>query len=318
MEGAALNGQDVMDTERLAHLPDRKRRELQHAVRILFEEFEDAQKTKLSEKARRGRILKLVLFGSYARGDWVEDRSSGYLSDYDLLVVVNDARFAEQYEAWEKAEERLLQELSLGGRLATPVNVIVHTLQDVNDQLAQGRPFFVDIARDSIVLHEMAGFPFAEPKPLTEEEQRAEAARHLEQWLPVASHALKLARDSITDQVPRNAAFLLHQATEWLYHCVLLVLTLYSPKLHRLTRLRSQAESVDARLIPVWPRDTKFARRCFALLNRAYVDARYSPHYKITPEELAWLVERVTALQESVAAICAERLGSAGASQPES
>ncbi|WP_089504216.1 HEPN domain-containing protein [Methylobacterium indicum] len=306
-----------MDTERLAHLPDRKRRELQHAVRILFEEFEDAQKTKLSDKARRGRILKLVLFGSYARGDWVEDRGSGYLSDYDLLVVVNDARFAEPYEAWEKAEERLLQELSLGGRLATPVNVIVHTYQDVNDQLAQGRPFFVDIARDGIVLHEAPGFPFAAPKPLTEEERHTEAARHLEQWLPVASHALKLARDSITDHVPRNAAFLLHQASEWLYHCVLLVLTLYSPKLHRLTRLRSQAESVDARLIPVWPRDTKFARRCFALLNRAYVDARYSPHYKITPEELAWLVERVTALQESVAAICNERLADSNQEVPD-
>ncbi len=65
-----MNDQIAMDTERLAHLPDRKRRELQHAVRILFEEFEDAQKTKLSDKARRGRILKLVLFGSYARGDW--------------------------------------------------------------------------------------------------------------------------------------------------------------------------------------------------------------------------------------------------------
>ncbi|TNC06825.1 HEPN domain-containing protein [Methylobacterium terricola] len=271
-----------MDTERLAHLPDRKRRELQHAVRILFEEFEDAQKTKLSDKARRGRILKLVLFGSYARGNWVEDRGSGYLSDYDLLVVVNDARFAEQYEAWEKAEERLLQELSLGGRLATPVNVIVHTLQDVNDQLAQGRPFFVDIARDGIVLHELAGFPFAEPKPLTIEEQHTEAARHFEHWFPRAAHRFRLAREAIKWGYEKEAAFDLHQATERLYHYVLLVLTLYSPKLHRLTRLRSQAESVDARLIPVWPRDTKFARWCFALLNRAYVDARYSPHYEIT------------------------------------
>lgn len=81
---------------------------------------------------------------------------------------------------------------------------------------------------------------------------------------------------------------------------------------------RPQAESVDSRLIPVWPRDTKFAWRCFALLNRAYVDARYSPHYKITDEELAWLVERVTALQESVVVICTERLEIAVASRPES
>lgn len=63
--------------ERLAHLPDNKRRELERVARVLFDEFEDAQKTRLSDKDRKGRILKLILFGSYARGDWVEDRKRG-------------------------------------------------------------------------------------------------------------------------------------------------------------------------------------------------------------------------------------------------
>ena len=92
--------------ERLAHLPDRKRRELERVAAILFDEFDDALKTKLSMKGKRGRILKLILFGSYARGDWVEDRKSGYRSDYDVLVVVNYDSFAEQHESWEKAAER--------------------------------------------------------------------------------------------------------------------------------------------------------------------------------------------------------------------
>ncbi|WP_200939036.1 nucleotidyltransferase domain-containing protein, partial [Rhizobium sp. Leaf311] len=92
-----------MDIERLSHLPEKKRRELQRIARILFDEFDGSLKTKLSEKAKRGRILKLILFGSYARGNWVEDRKSGYLSDYDLLIVVNYEQFAEKYDAWEKA-----------------------------------------------------------------------------------------------------------------------------------------------------------------------------------------------------------------------
>lgn len=75
----------------------------------------------------------------------------------------------------------------------------------------------------------------------------------------------------------RDAAFMLHQAIERLYHCVLLVVTLYSPKSHRLTFLRSHAERTDPRLIEAWPRDTKFARRCFATVDRAYIGARYSP-----------------------------------------
>ena len=89
-----------MENERLAHLPEKKRRELKRVAQILFDEYEDALKTKLSDKAKRGRIHKLILFGSHARGDWVEDRKSGYRSDYDLLVVVNYESFGEQHESW--------------------------------------------------------------------------------------------------------------------------------------------------------------------------------------------------------------------------
>ncbi|RRY02334.1 HEPN domain-containing protein [Brucella anthropi] len=294
--------------EQLVHLPENKRRELERVARILFDEFEDAQKTRLSEKDRKGRILKLILFGSYARGDWVEDRRSGYSSDYDLLVIVNAERFADQHVSWEKAGERFVRELTVTRHLETPVNFIVHSIMDVNDQLAHGRPFFIDIARDGIVLYEVPGHALASPKKLTADEMRVEARRHFDHWFPLACHALKLAQDSITDNVSRDAAFMLHQATERLYHCALLVLTLYSPKSHRLSNLRSHAERTDPRLIEAWPRDTKFARRCFSRADRAYVDARYSAEYVITGEELAWLVERVKVLIEIVATICAEQL----------
>jgi hypothetical protein len=88
----------------------------------------------------------------------------------------------------------------------------------------------------------------------------------------------------------------------------LLTLTLYSPKSHKLNFLRSQAEGHNARLIEAWPRDTKFAQRCFELLRRAYVEARYSPHYTITAEDLAWIGERVAVLRELVRTVCEERL----------
>ena len=94
-----------------------------------------------------------------------------------------------------------------------------------------------------------------------------------------------------------------------LYHCILLVVTIDSPKLHRLDKLRANAEGIDAKLIEAWPRDSRFARRCFARLTRAYVDARYSSAYEITDEELAWLVERIGALTDLVGQVCRERLG---------
>ncbi|HEX3729726.1 MAG TPA: hypothetical protein VHV47_07975 [Opitutaceae bacterium] len=40
------------------------------------------------------------------------------------------------------------------------------------------------------------------------------------------------------------------------------------------------------------------------MLRRAYVEARYSPQYKIAPKELVWLVERVEDLQRRVERSC--------------
>ncbi|SEI11482.1 HEPN domain-containing protein [Rhizobium tibeticum] len=296
-------------TDHIEHLPDRKRRELARIIEILFAEVERFQASKLSEKRSAGKILKVILYGSYARGDWVEDRLSGYRSDYDLLIVVNKKSFADEHDLWQGIDEQLLKE-QIGHRIETPVVPIIHTLEDVNDQLARGRPFFVDIARDGIVLYEQPGHPLAQPKPLTAEEEQREATRYFTDWFDLAVHSVKLAETSITDGVPRHAAFNLHQATEKSYHCVLLVLTLYSPKSHRIKVLRSQAEGIDNRLIAAWPRENRFSRRCFELLSRAYVEARYSAKYAITNEELAWLVERAKALQDLVKAVCTERLSS--------
>lgn len=298
-----------MSPDALDHLPDIKRRELEHVVKVLFDTFDNATRTKLSDKRKAGRILKVTLFGSYARGGWVEDRMSGYRSDYDILIVVNGHEFTDLQEYWSAADDTFVREYTLTHELKTPVSFIVHSLQDVNDQLAKGRPFFSDIARDGIMLFEADGHPLAKAKALTPEEIRAEAKGYYEQWMPDVGDFQKLAVASTNIGNNRLAAFNLHQAAERLYHCVLLVFTLYSPKSHRLSFLRSQAEGLDERFRDVWP-DDKFARRCFAKLQRAYVEARYSAEYEITAEELAWLQERVALLSDKTKQICEAKMAS--------
>jgi len=292
----------------LDHLPPRKQNELAEVARILFEEFEAARRTKLKDDANNARILKIILFGSHARGGWVEDRKSGYRSDFDLLIVVNSHRATESSDYWENASERLVRELTVTKQLETPVNFIVHSLHEVNNQLARGRPFFIDIARDGIALYEAPGHPLVSPRQLSKAEARDEAKGYFDQWYPSAQRFAKLADVAIVDGFRNEAAFLLHQTVERLYHCVLQVLTLYSPKSHRLSVLRSHAERADSRLIAAWPRDTKFARRCFTSIDRAYVEARYSANYSISDDELAWVVGQATHLQDIVANICRERL----------
>ena len=62
----------------------------------------------------------------------------------------------------------------------------------------------------------------------------------------------------------------------------------------------------------MWPRRSKFERRCFELLRAAYVKARYSPKFKVTTDELAWMRERLELLRTRVVAICESRLAITG------
>lgn len=147
-------------------LPASRQRELAHIVRVLFDEFAEATARATQGWKKAGRILKVILYGSHARGDWVDDPVGGYKSDYDILVVVNDERLTDVADYWSTADDRLMRDVTINQALSAPVNFIVHSLSDVNEQLSRGHPFFVDIVRDGIALYEAEGFAFAQPRNL--------------------------------------------------------------------------------------------------------------------------------------------------------
>ncbi|MGN6619955.1 MAG: HEPN domain-containing protein [Sphingomonas sp.] len=293
----------------LDHLPPAKQRELERVVEIIFEEFGDA--TKLATgKRKAGRILKIILFGSYARGGWVDEphTEKGYQSDYDLLIIVNQDELTDRATYWYRADERLMREMTITKTLRTPVNFIVHTLQEVNDALAHGRFFFMDIARDGVALYQADDKPLHNPRPKTPQQALDMAREYFEEWFPNAMKRFESAQFLIGRGHEKQAAFDLHQVTEQLYHCVLLVCTFYTPHVHNIGFLRTQADKLDARLVHVWPRDTRENRARFEKLKDAYVKARYSKHYHINAEELAWLSARVEDLGQAVHAVCTDRI----------
>ncbi|MFN3727917.1 MAG: HEPN domain-containing protein [Allosphingosinicella sp.] len=292
------------------HLPPAKQREMERVVQILFEEYGDAIGLATQEWKKKGRILKIILYGSYARGGWVDEphTAKGYQSDFDLLIIVSDKRLTDRVEYWAKAEDRLIRELAITKTLRTPVNFIVHTLQEVNDGLAHGRYFFMDIAKEGIALYQSDDSELHTPKPKTPEQAVAMAKEYFEEWFPAAMQRFELASVAIEKGFLKPAAFDLHQTTEYLYHCVLLVCTFYTPHVHNLAFLRTQAERIDRRLVYIWPKDSRRDRALFEKLKAAYVKARYSRHYRISEEELAWLGERVEELGQVVHAVCSERI----------
>lgn len=70
----------------------------------------------------------------------------------------------------------------------------MHTLQEVNDGLAHGRYFFMDVAHDGIALYESDPSELHQPKPKTPAQALAMAREYFVEWFPSAV-ALKEGAD---------------------------------------------------------------------------------------------------------------------------
>lgn len=293
----------------ISHLPGRNQRELEAIVRAIFEEFEDAHKLASGER-KAGRVLKIILYGSMARGEGIYEphTEKGYVSDYDILVIVNQDELTD-HEYWYHLENRLARDYMMLRRLRHPVSLIVHTLQEVNNNLADGRFFFLDVVEDAVALYQSDDSELATPRPKRPADALMLAREYFDEWYPSAGEFFDGFQFGMEKRRYKWAAFQLHQATERLYHTLLLTCTLYTPHSHNLENLRSQAKKIDRRLVHVWPDDDRQSRRRFSLLKDAYVKARYSKHYRISGEDLSWLGERVQELSAVVREICEEKLG---------
>ena len=272
----------------LDHLPESKQRKLAALADLIRAEAE---------------VEMIILFGSFARGDAVEDPVGGYLSDFDVLVIVKTPGMVDKLNVWSTIEGR-------AHRITGPtsLSLIVHDIKDVNDQLEKGFYFFSDIKKEGILIYDSAKFHLADPKERTPAERTAHAQMWFDQWFKSASGFYRQYEHAVDDAEWSIAAFLLHQATERLYHCALLVLTAYKPKSHNLDDLGKRAGDLHPALRSVFPRGTPEDDRLFKLLKHAYVDARYDPKFAITREELAAIATHVRELRSRVEVVCRERI----------
>jgi predicted nucleotidyltransferase len=293
----------------LDHLPETQQRELERIQRILMDEFAEAISRVTQPHKRNGKIYKIILFGSYARDDWVDEPANGYQSDFDLLIIVSHADLTDIADYWYIAEDKIQRDPSI----ARPVNIIVHSLDEVNQALRRGEYFWTDIARDGIALYELPCHTLATPMPLMPADAFETAKRYYDRNAAIVSHRIdtfqfQMSRASDAQTWCNEAAFMLHQAVEALYICFLLVQTLYFPRSHNIKFLRSLAEDKEPRLIGGWPRATKLDRSRFERLKRAYVEARYSASFAISADDLEALAASVADLRGIVDAVCRERL----------
>ena len=273
------------------HLPEDKQAKLRAITSIFTEPREGAP------------VGMLILFGSHARGDWVEDAETGYKSDYDFLVVVDTEEQAADVMLWAELERRVRAIIG-----ETPLTLIVHDVKFVNREIRIGQYFFSDIANEGVMLYDSRRFTLAKPKALNAEERLALAERNFASWFDSAGKFWRGSRDYGARLWLKEAAFLLHQATERYYHSAILVHTGYKQRTHDIELLGNLAGEQHALMVDVLPKTEPEEKHLFDLRKRAYIDARYSMSYRISSAELATLQAQVLVLAARVREACLEKI----------
>jgi HEPN domain-containing protein len=220
-----------------------------------------------------------------------------------LCIIVKNERLVNRGTMWSQLRRRASR---MSGK--ADVTIIVHSIEDVNEQRERGRYFFSDVKKEGILLHDSGRFTLAEEKPSTPAERQAYAQACFDNYLMRAGRFYKHYESDLQDGVYGPAAFQLHQAAESCYKTVLLVFTAYLPKSHRLEVLGKQCGDLHPAFRNVFPTAPPDDRRRFELLEAAYVEARYSMEFSIAREDLEILAGHVRELCTRVEQACRERI----------
>jgi predicted nucleotidyltransferase len=180
----------------LTHLPKQKQDELELIKDIILDKIAD--------------VRMIVLFGSYARGSWVEDiHTEGhtthvYKSDFDILVATKSKKTAEDSDAHDRVEKAI----EAAKQVRTPYSIIYHTFSYVKQMITEGHYFFADIKKEGIQLHKTSKHSLGKIKILTPQQRKIVAEEHFKQWFKSAKEFYIDFNNAFERRSYKNAAFL--------------------------------------------------------------------------------------------------------------
>lgn len=250
-----------------------------------------------------GKAEIVVLFGSYARGDYKEQRgkTKGKKSDYDILVVTSD--YNNQKDLRSELRE-IFQDIGIA------VQLIVEEIIFVNNSLEETQYFFTDIKREGKILFDSGQYELADSKELTPTRRREIAEADFKQWFKTAKGANTNYQNSIIHKDFGWASFHLQQVVEMCYTAIEMVFAHYNPHEHNLQVLRSRVLQFDSRVKTVLPYETEEQQELFDYLNFAYIGGRYrsEEEFPITQEKLDYWSNESKKLIDLTEVICNDRI----------
>lgn len=277
-------------SKQLPHLPAQKQYEIAKALDIILEVANPE---------------KVILFGSYAKGKWVDDITVEdgvtfvYRSDFDFLVVTKDNSIKE-YELRSKIENRAIN--SVMGI----VSPLVHSIAYINEGLSIGQYFFKEIIEEGITLFDSGNSKFVRPEKLSPQQLKDRAQEYFDIWLQMGKDFLIDGTNCVKRGSLRKAMFEYHQAVEHFYASILLVMTGFKPKSHNLENLRIYSKHLSTELFIIldFASKNETVRNRLDILKKGYIDARYNKKYQVSLEDCLFVDKKVRKMHEIVERAC--------------
>jgi len=281
-------------------IPEHKRQELDAIVDIIS-----------TTETQWISVQMIILFGSYARGDFVvrDVVSEGggtrvYESDFDILVITQKPTQAKKL----KFQTEIHTKIEQNSDISTRASIIIEDIFHVNKMLEEGRYFYVDIKSEGVVLYDSGKYTLRSPTTLSSERRKEIQQEDYDLWFEDAKIFFGHYQFDVKNTNYKIAAFSLHQATEKFITTYLLVKTGYKPKTHDLEVLYNKIVEEEVSFWNVFDTTNEEENHHFELLRKAYIEARYSKTYAITKEELQFLENKVVTLRDVVEKFCKQEL----------
>ena len=265
-------------------------------------------------KARIKQTEMIILFGSYARNDYVAyderfefGKIQSYLSDYDILVVTSGVSEGVAAKALDNIEDIYYSKAQDPDR-QPPLQFISTDVKKLNKELSEGRYFYTQIKQEGVVLYNNGRFELARRRKLNYSEIKQQAQEYFNDKFVFANDFLDGAKYYFSASKYRLCSFHLHQTCENYFYSIRLVFTLQNSKQHNLSKLLNSVKKYSPDLINVFPQNSPEEIRLFNLIKAAYVNGRYDPDFIVTKEDIEALMPKVEMLAEVTKRICRDRI----------
>ena len=279
----------------ISHIPQQKQAELKKITQIICENC--------------AGVLMLILFGSYARGDYklARGKERGKKSDFDLLVITKNSANKKQVRTFLHAQSF--------GAISNSVQVLVESLQTINSNLQENQFFFSDIIKEGIALYDSGNCKLAKAEILSPAKRQKLAEADFQEWFGMAkinfeNHLFSRSRGEENSRFLQKASFELQQTVEMCYTTIEMVFSHYNPYEHDLKVLKERVVKFEPQIAEILPTKTPQQQELFDYLNFAYIGGRYrsAEDFPITPAQLAYWSSECAKLLVLTEQVCQARI----------